>query len=257
MVDSVNSTQAAVIFGGHSPIALACAEYLSTNCRVFLVTRCIDTELSSIDSNTKLLQGDISKPGEAHRIISDIYEQGYELSDVFFFQRYRGSAVDAISSHMNVELFSIEEAVNAIKLHKKEESVISVLLSSSPAAYKVVDDQDLNYHIVKASQEALVRYISLKMCKHKVYINGIRVSSIVFKERAKDFWNSKNTLVRQLKSLSPSRSLQDSDTVAKRFASFSMAAKSGITGQIISLEEGFELLDSIQVAKTSLEMTES
>lgn len=247
----------AIVFGGRSPIALSCAKYLSMEQQVFLVTRCVDSAMENLVSqmpSVSLVSADLEFPSEVGRIINEIFARGYQLSCMAFLQRYRPKTESIFSSHLAVELWSIKEALETVKSLKSAESAIQVLVSSSPAAHKVLDDQDLSYHIVKAGQEALVRYYAVLLAERNISINAIRIGSVVLKERAMSYWNSIPHTVGKLKDLTPTRRLLTSDEVGLIFAKMLLSQIPGITGQVFSADNGFELMDSIQIVKRRLDV---
>jgi len=242
----------AIVFGGRSPIALSCAKYLSMDQQVILVTRRVDSALEKLIAqmpSISLISADLESPSEAGRVVSETLSSGYQLSCMAFLQRYRPETESNFSDHLAVELWSIKEALETVRRLKSAETAVQVLVSSSPAAQKVVDDQDLSYHIVKAGQEALVRFYAVLLAERNITINAIRVGSVVIKERAMSYWNSIPHTVGRLKELSPSRRLQTSDDVGLIFAKMLLSNLTGITGQVLSADNGFELMDSIQILK--------
>jgi len=247
----------AVIFGGHSPIAKECARLLGEHQEVILVTRNVDSELTEelcCSANINLMEGDISKKDGAKEIIQKIYAADYEINIVLFMQRYRPRDKISFQEHCRVELWSISEAIEELVVHKKADSEVNILISSSPAAIKVVDDQDLQYHIVKSGQEALTRYCAVKYGRNGININAIRIGSIVFKDRARNYWNSVPEIVQGLESVTPIGSLPSSTEVAKIFSNIALAKLKYLSGQVLSYENGFELTDASQLAKSIFSM---
>jgi len=245
----------AVVFGGRSPIALSCASYLSHQQPVVVVTRSIDKEIKALIKNSptiSLVEGDLQFPTEARRVIEQIYNRGYDINGVVFLQRYRPGSQIEFTSHVAVEIWSVKEALDTIRKLKRTTSPIQVLVGSSPAAANVLTDQNLDYHIVKSGQEALVRYYAVMLSDINVWINALRIGSVVLKERAMPYWDSIPRTVEIMKSLTPSRRLQTSDVVGHIFAKLILTNAVGITGQVISTDDGFQLRDPIQLLKTAL-----
>jgi enoyl-[acyl-carrier-protein] reductase (NADH) len=106
---------------------------------------------------------------------------------------------------------------------------------------------------VKAGQEALVRYMAEKLLESRIFVNGVRIGSIVLKPRAATYWKSIPEVLSRLERSAPSRSLQTSDDVGRAFARLAFTGLAGATGQIITLDDGFGLRDGVQMAKTALE----
>lgn len=250
----------AVVFGGRSPIALACARKLSHTQDVILVTRRIDEDLETAVegiSRLKLMQADLEIKEASARLISTLYDSQQKINALIFLQRYRASGEQSYERHCAVELWSIEEALAVIKTRKQPKDHVRVLISSSPAAQNVLLDQDLQYHLVKAGQEALTRYLAAFYGRDAIDINAVRIGSIVLKERAMAYWTSKPVMINGLKAMAPVGTLLSSDSVGAFFADLTTSSLKGLSGQIIDLDNGFSLLDGSQIAKELLSSTES
>lgn len=247
----------ALVFGGRSPIAIACALAIARHQDAILVTRTVNEDLRQAvcagAPRLTLVAADLATSGAATQILNEIYASGREVNAVVFLQRYRPEGPARFDDHASVELWSIEESLAAIRQLKRAETEVQVLVSSSPAAHKVLRDQGSAYHVVKAGQEALVRYLAATLLDARIFVNGIRIGSIVLKPRAAAYWQSIPDVVRCLKRTSPSGSLQTSEAVGLAFARLAMTGLAGATGQIITLDDGFDLRDGVQMAKAALE----
>ena len=255
--DTFTHSSIALVFGGRSPIALACALELAKRQNVILFTRKIDDELkklvSSAADSIKLVEVDLSAKGGAYTFVNEIYKSGGEVNSVVFLQRYRPVGEASFEDHAWVELWCIEEIIKQISFQKSAGTKVNILISSSPAAAKAVLDQGSSYHVVKAGQEALVRFLAAKHHSDALYINSIRIGSVVLKQRASKYWASIPNVVKGLIGFSPSGYLQTSEDVGKSFAQLVTNGLGGATGQVITLDDGFELRDGIQMAKLALE----
>jgi len=247
----------ALVFGGRSPIAIACARAIARRQDVVLVTRNADAELlEAVSAGVPSLTAktaDLAINGAAREVVTDIYTSGREINAVVFLQRYRSEGPTHFEHHASIELWSIEETLTAIRELKKADTKVQVVVSSSPAARKVLVDQGPEYHVVKAGQEALMRFLAVTLHDARIFVNAIRIGSIVLKPRAAAYWNSVPDVVAGLQSASPSGSLQTSDDVGSAFARVAMEGLAGATGQIITLDDGFDLHDGVQMAKAALE----
>lgn len=254
---SPSNDHVAVVFGGRSPIAIACALELARVQDVVLVTRRVDDDLTDAvregSSRITLVAADLSTAGSGAEVVSSIYAAGRQLNAAVFLQRYRSGGETRFSDHAMVELWTIQDALEAIRQQKHADVVVQALISSSPAADRVVVDQDLAYHIVKAGQEALVRYSAARLVDSRVFVNGVRIGSIVMKERAASYWGSVPHVVQGLRQLAPSGALQTSEDVGASIAGLVLSGIGNATGQVISLDDGFSLRDGVQMAKASLE----
>lgn len=247
----------ALVFGGRSPIAIACALRIARHQDAVLVSRSVDEELREAVSagapRLTLVASDLANSGAGTEIVNEIYASGREVNAAVFLQRYRPVGPARFDEHVAIELWSIEEVLTAICKHKSPKTEVQAIVSSSPAAHKVLTDQGSAYHVVKAGQEALVRFLAATLFDARIFVNGIRIGSIVLKPRAAAYWKSIPDVVSGLERTSPSGSLQISDDVGWAFARLAMAGLAGATGQIITLDDGFDLRDGVQMVKAALE----
>lgn len=248
---------AAIVFGGRSPIALSCAFSLAENQHVFLVTRRIDDELESeIRGNPRvtLVEADLAREGAAHSAIQSIYDQGFEPTALAFLQRYRPAGEPSFEEHSRVELWSIAESLEAVASLKSLSVSVNVVLSSSPAAHTVVDDQDAPYHVVKAGQEALVRFFGAKLQGQGVFVNAVRIGSLVIKPRAQKYWDSIPQVMTGLSALSPAGHVLTSTEVGIHLAGLLSPSMPALSGQVFTIDAGYSLLDGAQLARSALDM---
>ncbi len=247
---------AAVVFGGRSPIAVSCARHLAETQVVVLVTRRIDDDIQRlVGSNPRiaLVEADLEAAGESRRVVESIYASGHEVSAAVFLQRYRPTDEGRFDLHSQVELWSIQEALEAIRDNKTQQSEVYAVLSSSPAVQTVLLDQDLHYHIIKASQEALVRFYSVVLARDAIHVNALRIGSVVLKPRAAAYWTSVPDLVMALRNAAPRGELVTSDDVGRFIARLATAGLVGMTGQTVTLDDGLSLRDGIQMVRGALE----
>ena len=246
----------AVVFGGHSPIAMACVRHLAEVQDVILVSRKVDSVLQEAFGScprVTLKEVDLEVSGQARSLIIQILDEGKNINAIVFLQRYRPKTEPLFEAHCAVELWSIKDVLEAMGERKADGRTVHILISSSPAASKVLVDQDFYYHLVKSGQEALVRYFSVSLARLGIIVNAIRIGSIVIKPRAASYWDSIPNVVERLSDIAPSGTLQSSDTAGAAFATLVRVSVAGFTGQILTIDDGFDLRDAAQVAKNSLE----
>ena len=247
----------AIVFGGHSPIAIHCAISLARSQQVFIVTRKIDDALvGEIGSSPAItpLEADLAQVGAAGSVVEGIYQRGLEPTALAFIQRYRPSGKPSFEEHSQVELWSIAEALEAVGRLKAPSTSVNVVLTSSPAAYKFLNDQDVTYHVVKAGQEAVSRFYAVKLRQTGVSINTVRIGSLVVKPRAQKYWDSIAPVLKGLGALSPAGKVPSSGEVGESLAQVISPSMNGLTGQILTLDGGYSMLDGAQLAKAALEM---
>ena len=185
--------------------------------------------------------------------MKQIYDRGFEPTALGFFQRYRPAEEPSFEEHSRVELWSIAESLETVTELKSSSASVNALLSSSPAAHTVVDDQDLAYHVVKSGQEALARFYGANLLRNGICVNAVRVGSLVIKQRALRYWDSIPHVVNRLSELSPSQHILDSAEVGERLASILNAHGSGLSGHVFTVDGGYALLDGAQLARAAMD----
>lgn len=253
---SPSNDHVAVVFGGRSPIAIACALELARLQDVVLVTRTVDgalrKEVSGGTSRLTLVAADLSVAGTGRDVAHAIYSSGRQINAAVFLQRYRPDGQPQFADHAAVELWSIEETLKEISQLKHTDCAVQALISSSPAAEKIVVDQDLAYHIVKAGQEALVRFMAVELARHRIRVNAVQIGSVVLKERARAYWDSIPDVVKELRRLTPEGSLLSSEDLGQHIAELALNTPT-FTGATLRLDGAMGLRDGVQLAKLALE----
>lgn len=246
----------AVVFGGHSPIAIETACKLSDHQQVCLVTRQIDDTLKQLlfdKPNISFVESDLTCKGSACEVISNIYKANNSIDKIVFLQRYRAVNEKSFSDHCSVELWCIRDAIQALVDLKDKSQFVQIVVTSSPAASLVLVDQDIDYHIVKASQEAIVRFFSVKYSTSNLSMIGVRIGSIVIKHRAANYWNSIPKIVAKLTQSAPSARLLTSELVSQSLVELLSVQTQCLSGQVVTLDDGWSLRDPAQVAKAILD----
>ena len=230
-----------LIFGGRSPIALAlCKQLIETGQNVHLVTRQINSEIQAIASLLKiehLHECDLQDSQRAIALASEIDALVKGLDGIAFLHRYRSNQPKPLDQYA-VEVFApfkiLESLANATR--QKE---LAVVLTSSPAAMRVVEDQDFQYHASKSATEQLVRFASVRFAKSKLRTNGINPGSFVFKERAAEFYKDNPQVLETAKNSNPLGRIASVDEVAAVAMFLLSKSSSFINGQIINVDGGY------------------
>ncbi|MBU6148485.1 MAG: SDR family oxidoreductase [Actinomycetales bacterium] len=231
-----------VVFGGHSPIALAtCAALAQTGQYVTLVTRSADAELreAALSAGVNdLLEGDLAVPGVGERLLTGT-DRG-PLGALVFTHRYRGEAND--SRQHEVEVRAPARLIEAAAQHKGSEP-LAVVLTVSPAARLIVSDQPFAYHAAKAAQVQLVRHAAATLGAQGVRVNGVSPSAFVFKERARAHYEAHPELLARINRMVPLGRMASVDDIANVVAFLTTPASAYISGQIIEVDGGLSTLD--------------
>ena len=230
-----------LIFGGRSPIALAlCKQLIETGQNVHLVTRSSDSEMKKTARELKidhLHECDLQESHRAIALVSEIDAQVEGLDGIAFLHRYRSNQPKPLDQY-TVEVYTpfqiLESLANATR--QKE---LAVVLTSSPAAMRVVEDQDFQYHASKSATEQLVRFASVRFAESKLRTNGINPGSFVYKERAAKFYDDNPESVKIAKSSVPLGRMATVEEIASVAMFLLGPSSSYINGEIINIDGGY------------------
>lgn len=229
-----------LVFGGRSPIALAlCKQLIENGRQVHLVTREVDAEIQAIATRLKisaLHQCNLLDTESAINLVTKIDQEVNLLSGIAFLHRYREIKSNSIDQYVVEVLTPFKILESLAKVSRDEE--LAVVLTSSPAATKVVSDQDFQYHASKAAIEQLVRFSSVRFAESKLRTNGVNPGTYVYKERASDFYRENPEVLKMAEKLIPLGRIASVDEIAAVTMFLLGKQSSFINGAIITVDGG-------------------
>jgi len=241
----------ALIYGGRSPIAIAlCRELAESGYAVHLVSRTRDKEIVELAKRSgcaDVVECDLEKTDESARLALSIDSTANDLDAVAFVHRYREPNPDPLRQFV-VEVLTPYKILEALA-ERNRKTECSVVITTSPAANRVVGDQDFFYHASKAALTQLVRYGSVKFAPRNIRVNGISPSSFVFKQRAANFYKENPQIVKRTNELIPLGRMGEVDEMAKAMAFLLGSDASYISGQIIEVDGSLSNLDPASLAR--------
>lgn len=229
-----------LVFGGRSPIALAlCNQLIASGCEVHLATRRIDSEIKKISSELKIdevHQCDLYDVTLSEEFVTNLNEKTNGLLGIAFLHRYRSDTPDQIAQYA-VEVLTPFRIIESLAQIPRQQE-LSVVLTSSPAANRVVNDQDFQYHASKAATEQLIRFSAVRFAKNKIRTNGINPGSFVYKERAANFYKENPQMLKDAENSVPLSRMAEVDEIAA-VAKFLLGKESSyVNGEIIIVDGG-------------------
>jgi len=241
----------ALIYGGRSPIAIAlCRELAESGYAVHLVSRTRDKEVVELAKRigcADVVECDLENTDESARLALSIDSTANDLDAVAFVHRYRDPNPDPLRQFV-VEVLTPYKILEALA-ERNRKTECSVVITTSPAANRVVGDQDFFYHASKAALTQLVRYGSVKFAPRNIRVNGISPSSFVFKQRAANFYKENPQIVKRANELIPLGRMGEVDEMAKAMAFLLGSDASYISGQIIEVDGSLSNLDPASLAR--------
>lgn len=233
-------TSSAIIFGGRSPTALVlCKQLAGIGHRVHLITRVKDEEIIRLAKENNCLevhQCDLEDLSKSTGLVQKIDNESNELSAVAFFHRYRSKTSDPFKQFA-VEVNTPYEII--VQLSKQTRSrQCAIVLATSPAAERIVEDQDFQYHASKAAIQQLVRFSAVRFAKHNLRVNGVNPGTYVYKSRAASFYAEHPEIISRVKRDVPLGRMSNVEEIATVTKFLLSEESSFINGEIINIDGG-------------------
>lgn len=244
-----------LIVGGSSPIGQACTEVFSKNGH--LVSHVGRPGSRTPEPQTGLVrryEHDLEKLHAIPGFFEKITNNRGCVTSLVFLQRYRGSgdewageyAVSVRATQILIELFSRQACAH---------DNCSVVVVTSPADARVAHEQPLSYHAAKAALSQMVRYYAVGLGHLNIRVNGVQ-PSIVFKPRAKTFFEKNPDLVALYKRITPLGRLGTPEDIASVVRFLCSDEACFVTGQILAVDGGVSLHENVSIARIATEMAD-
>ena len=224
-----------LIFGGTSGIGYSIYDLLKKN------NNCITVSRKKHNRKNHVML-DLSRPEEAIKILKKLFKSKIKYH-LIFSQRYRG---EELENHINITIISAIKILSFFeKKFVKGSSVVFIL---SQGRNKILNNHDIGYHVSHAAIANIIKFYAVKLGHAGVRVNGIATATIK-KNTNRKYFSKKNNLTNLLKKLSPLKLIGDSKDVAN-CVEFLISPKSGyITGQVIPVDGGVDLVSNENLAK--------
>jgi NAD(P)-dependent dehydrogenase (short-subunit alcohol dehydrogenase family) len=192
-------------------------------------------------TGVKLHENDLSKPQDQLIALKHFSSENGGPNALVFFQRVRD--IDAnLEYRFRVEVDATARIVEAASLMSPM-TLSAVVVATSPAASKVLADQPFGYHATKAALSAFVRWGASRYGPLGIRINAVSPSSVIFKERARIFYESNPALLEKLNKPVPLRRMGTTKEIFDVVNFLVKPESSFISGQTIEIDGGVGNLD--------------
>ena len=231
-----------VVFGGNSPIAISISKILAKNgVHVMHVTRNISVNLEKMlqEQNIEIISLDLEKEELAISLWTQIINSA-DISGIVFAQRYRGD-VENFHNMFQCDIITPFKLIKIWCAHNSL-SVKKLLMLTSPASEKIISSQGFPYHATKSAVLQLVKYIAAGNLG-QVTSNAICPSSFVFKERAKQFYETNNNYFNSISSSIPSKGFTQVEEISIAAKFLMLDAPTSINGMNLIIDGGLSVLD--------------
>ena len=234
----------ALVYGGRSPIALAlCRELANSGQTVHLVSRRRDQEIIDLAEQNgcaDVFDCNLEDTDASIQLALKLDSTAGGLNCVAFVHRYRDPSPDPLRQYI-VEVLTPYKILEALA-EQPRTTECSVVITTSPAANKVVGDQDFFYHASKAALTQLVRFGSVRFAARNIRVNGISPGSFIIKSRARKYYLENPEKLKKIEDSIPSSRIGTPEELAT-VISFLLGPESNfVRGQILAVDGGLSVL---------------
>ena len=147
-------------------------------------------------------------------------------------------------------MFSIIEIIECLK--DKLEKNASVVFIQSQARKYVLNDHDLDYHLIQSAIQGLLRFYAVKFGNKHIRFNSISTMTIKKPENY-EFYNDKNPITKLLRQITPLNRMGEAKDIAMTAEFLCSDGSNFITGQTIDVNGGIDLYSHEVIAKRIME----
>ncbi len=191
---------------------------------------------------------DIADTDQLLETLPDIIHPNRPLTNLLFFQRYRGSE-DAWAGEIETSLTVTRTIIENTIEYFNTNLDCSILVIGSVASNFIANEQPLSYHVAKAGISQLARYYAYVLGPKGIRVNSVSPGTII-KEESEEFY-SKNQPLRDLyNSIIPLGRMGTAIEIANVVTFLCSPKASFITGQDIVVDGGISLQWHESMART-------
>lgn len=236
--------RSAVVFGGHSPIAIGISKKLAERYQVIHVSRTPDSNLASefeFHEQINMIKLNLlDHKAIAEFVRTEIVAKKIVIETIIFAQKSSYSSIsEAIALEIEASIFMIDEVLRV----QENQDLTAVVFLGSPAATSVLADQNLAYHLAKACVNQTIKYLSVRYAHHGVRFNGVSPGSFVDKPRSKDFFQKNSEYKDKIKNFIPTGDFVQLSKIAEVVNFLSGNKSEGVNGQILSIDGGYSNME--------------
>ncbi|MGZ0080401.1 SDR family oxidoreductase [Methylomonas sp. YC3] len=179
-------------------------------------------------------------PNVANILVSKVFEKIGKINYLIFCQRYRGEDKTLINE-LSVSLTATEVLIDEFLPIFSDDSDKSVAVVSSVYGDYVGSSQPIDYHVVKAGLNALVRYYAVKLGAQGIRINAISPLTYL-KEESKQFYLSDEKKMAKYEKLVPLQRMGTAAECASVVYFLCSRLSSFVNGQNIYVDGGVSVI---------------
>lgn len=221
-----------LVVGGSKGIGLSIYNILKKRGdRVFIISR-----------NSKVKKDNIKVDLTDNLNLKSKIEKNFKnlnVDNIIFSQRYRGLQE---AESFKTDLFSTTYLLSILK--NKINKNGSIVFISSVSNRTILDDQSVNYHIIRSGIEQMMRYYTVKFSNKEIRFNCVLPSKIIKISNRKFFFKEKKgiKIKKLIEKITPLKRMGTSEDVAKMIKFLTSEDSEYITGQSFIIDGGLSLL---------------
>ena len=230
-----------LIFGGNSPIALSIANNLNLpNKKAILVTRDINAfNRDLINPGVELVKLDMQNLDE-HKVQETIISQS--VDSLVFMHRYIQKN-ENILNRFQVEVHGPQKVIELFIKYSQKSDFKPVVFGGSPAARVIQTKQSIGYHMSKAAQISMMKYLATNHGNEGFRFNTVSPGAYIEKERSRDYYRQNPELVESIEKLIPVGRFGKVTDISN-LVNFLLSEKSSfINGATIEIDGGVSAID--------------
>ena len=189
------------------------------------------------------IQIDLSNLNEISETLNQSLSKKEKIKNIIFSQRHRGND---FNENFNVSLFSIVKVIESLK--NKLINGASIVIIQSQARKYVLNDHDIDYHLIHSALDSLTRFYAVKFGKKSIRVNSVSTVAIK-KPENKKFYTKNNEIQKLIKKITPLNKMGDAKDVADVVNFLCSKKSSFVTGQTIAVNGGIDLYSHETIAK--------
>ena len=236
----------ALVIGGTRGIGRACVARLASDgyC-VSVIARSAASTMPG--GSVRVWQADVSDPVHMASILDQIVNENGSLSNLAFFQRYRGGETEW-AGELATSLTATKAVIDWSKNHFVESGPRSITVVGSVAGRHIAPEQGLGYHVAKAGLVQLARYYAVEFGPLGIRVNCVSPGTTMKEESAQYYADNPQVVNRYLKVIPLGRMGTAAD-IADVVAFLSGPGSGFLTGQEIVIDGGASLVSQESLAQ--------
>lgn len=190
---------------------------------------------------------DLSDRERLSVVLAEIIRQNGKLSNLVFFQRYRGEGDDWIGE-IQTSLTATKNIIERLVDEFDDTNENSIVIVSSIAGHFIAEEQPLSYHVAKAGLNQMVRYYAVALGPKGIRVNCVSPGTVL-KDESRDFYLQNEQVYNLYRRIIPLGRMGTSEEIAHVIAFLCSPKASFMTGQNIVVDGGLSLQSHESLAR--------